>query len=67
MAEEAVKDFNTITGQISEMPVGVQEALHNYIFLGDPDPNKKIADKDVKFVMDLAAEQPMDKPFFIDK
>ena len=67
MAEEAVKDFNTIIGQISEMPVGVQEALHNYIFLGDPDPNKKIEDEYTKFVMDLAAGQPMEKSFFVDK
>ena len=62
-----MKHFNTIIGQISEVPTGVREALHNYIFLGDPDPNKKIADEYIKFVMDLAAGQPMDQSFFIDK
>ena len=62
-----MKHFNSIISQITKVHVGVQEALRNYIFLGDPDPNEKIADEYVKFVMDLAAGQPIDESFFVDK
>ena len=65
MACEAVRHFDSIISRITDIPLGAREALRNYLFVGDPDPNKKIADEHVTFVMALAAGHPVDKSLFV--
>ena len=66
MGREAVRHFNAIMNQISVVPAGARDALHNYLFLGHPDPDNSIADKYVQFVINLAAGQPLDENMFVD-
>ena len=55
MSNEAVRNFNHIMNNISDIPAGVRDALRNYLFVGVPDPDSAIADEHVKFVLDMAA------------
>ncbi len=48
------------------MPSECRDALRNYLFLGDPNPNKDIADEYVEFVLHMAAGRPVDKSMFSD-
>ncbi len=43
VGHETIWHFNSIIKRITEVPVGVTEALHNYLFIGDPDLDKTIA------------------------
>ena len=54
MGCKTICHFNFIINQISEVPAGVTQALGNYLFLGNLDPDGKIENEYVKFVMDLA-------------
>ena len=65
MGREAVRHFDSIIRRITAIPLGSRDALHNYLFLGGPDPNKKIADEHVTFAMALAAGHPVDKSLFV--
>ena len=60
MEREAVKHFNTIIDNVANLPAGVRDALRNYLFCGDPDPDESIADEYVQFVLDMAAGQQID-------
>ena len=66
MGREAVKHFNRIVGSMIDVPSGVRLALRNYLFHGDPNPNKTVADQYVQFVMDLAAGQPINESLLSD-
>ena len=66
MGRGAVCHFDAIITQISEIPVGAQDALRNYLFLDDPDPNKTLGDDYVHHIMDLSAGHPIDKSLFVD-
>ena len=57
IAKESVKHFNAIIDQTTGLPAGAREALCNYIFSGNPNPNELIADDYVQFVLDLTAGQ----------
>ena len=65
MGHEVVRHFNGITRRISELPVGSRDALWNYLFLGNPNPDKNIANKYVQFVMDLAVGHPIDESLYL--
>jgi len=67
MGREAVRHFDAIITQISEIPVGARDALRNYLFFGDPNPDNSIADDYVQFIMNLAAGHPIDESLFVDK
>ncbi|KAL7538123.1 hypothetical protein ACHAXR_008302 [Thalassiosira sp. AJA248-18] len=66
MGREAVKHFNLIVGSMVDVPSGVRHALRNYLFHGDPNPDKTIADEYVQYVLDLAAGQPIDESLVTD-
>ena len=66
MGREAVRHFNAIIDQITEIPVGARNALRNYLFTGDANPDKTIADKYIQYIMDLAAGHPIDEALFAD-
>ena len=66
MSRETIRHFNSIINRITEVPVGVTEALRNHLFLGYPDPDKKIAQEYVTFVMDIAAGESISKAMLSD-
>lgn len=55
MGYEAVRHFNTILKNIADVPAPVRDALRNYLFVGDPNPNESIAEEYVQFVVDMVA------------
>ncbi len=66
MGREAVKHFNRIVGSMVDVPSGVRHALRNYLFHGDPNTDKTIADEYVQYVLDLAAGQPINESLLTD-
>ncbi|KAL7547981.1 hypothetical protein ACHAWF_011257 [Thalassiosira exigua] len=66
MCTEAARHFNAIMEEISHIPAGARDALRNYLFLGDPNPNKDIADEYVDFVLSMAAGRSVDESVFVD-
>ncbi len=66
MSQEAIRHFNSIINQISEIPKGVTDALQNYIFHGDANPDDNITDEYLQFVLYLAAGQPIDEAMLAD-
>ena len=52
MSREAVCYLYAIITQISKIPVGAQNALRNYLFLGNPNPDKTLGDDYVQYIMD---------------
>ena len=63
MKQEAVRHFNRIMTNISDIPAPARDALRNYLFVGEPDPDGSIADEYVQFVLDMAAGQVCSKIF----
>ena len=57
MGEEAIRHFNTIIDGATNLPTQAREALRNYLFLGDPDPDNSIGDKYVDLILELAGGQ----------
>ena len=57
MSGEAVKHFNTLMNNITDIPAGARDALRNHLFVGEPNPDGSIADEYVQFVLDMAAGQ----------
>ena len=57
MGREALRHFNAVVCNISEVPKGAREALRNYLFCGDPNPDDTIEDEYVQFVLDLSSGQ----------
>ena len=66
MGREAVRNSNAVLDRITEVPVGARDALRNYLFAGDPNLDKTIADEYVQYVMDQAAGHPIDESLFVD-
>ena len=60
MQREAVKHYNMIMNNITDLPAGACDALRNYLFMGEPNPDGTIADEYVELVMDMAAGEPID-------
>ena len=54
---EAIRHFNAIVSQMSDISPGARNNLRNYIFCGDPNLDQLIADKYVQFVLDSTARQ----------
>ena len=67
MSAEAVAHFNHIMSSCANVPSQCREALGNYLFFGDPDPNNKLESEYVDFVIDLANGLPIDESLFVDK
>ena len=57
IAKESVKHFNAIIDRTTGLPAGAREALCDYIFCVNPNPNDLIADDHVRFALDLTAGQ----------
>ena len=53
MSNEAVRHFNTILNNVTDVPAPARDVLSNYLFLGDPNPNKAIAEECAQFVVDV--------------
>ena len=65
MGQEAIRHFNKIINDIADVPSGITDTLRNYLFAGDSNPDKTIANEYVKFVMDLSAGQPIDETLLV--
>ena len=65
VGREAVAHFNRIMNGISSIDAKARDALRNYIFLGEADPDDTLGDDYVKLVMDLAAGQPIDESLLV--
>ena len=63
---EAVAHFNHIMNQCADIPTKCRNALKNYLFLGDPDPNDKLEDDYVDFIIKLSSGLPIDESFLVD-
>ena len=61
MSFEAARHFNSIFLSITDVSAGVRNALRNYLFIGDPDPDDTLKDEYVQLVMDLAAGAPINE------
>ena len=57
MGGEAVKHFNMIMNNITDLPTGARNALRNYLFIGEPNPDGVIGDEYVQFVVNMTAGQ----------
>ncbi len=66
MSKESAKHFNHIMRHISSISVPVRKALKNYLFLGDTNPRGDIAEEYCKFVLEVAAGNPIDESFVMD-
>jgi hypothetical protein len=66
MGREAGRNFNAIIDRITEVPVGAHNALQNYLFTGDANPDKTITDESVQYIMARAAGHPIDEYLFVD-
>ena len=65
MGGEAVKHFNMLINNITDIPAGARDALRNHLFIGEPNPDGSIADEYVQFVLDMAAGQVCLKLFIL--
>ena len=57
MGQKAVRNFNTIMDSVADIPAGARDALRNFVFCGNPNPDDTVAEKYVQFVLDLVAGQ----------
>ena len=67
MSAEALAHFNHIMNSCANIPVKCREALGNYLFLGDPDPNNELEDEYVDFIIGLSSGLPIDESLLMDK
>mmetsp|Transcript_30445 Transcript_30445/g.69473 ORF Transcript_30445/g.69473 Transcript_30445/m.69473 type:complete len:957 (+) Transcript_30445:1194-4064(+) len=66
VSAEVVKNFNHIINGIANVPKQLRDALANYIFRGDANPDNELEEEYVKFVLDLAAGQPINPELLVD-
>ena len=59
--KELVKHFNQIINQVSEINSTVRDAIRDYLFLGEVNPDGKVDDEYCELVLNLAAGLPNDE------
>ena len=58
MCAEAVNHYNAIMNNITDIvPAAACDALRNYLFMGEPNPDGSIANEYVEFIMNMADGQ----------
>ena len=55
IGREAITHFNRIIGGIASINSKARDALWNYIFLGQADPDESLGNDYVQLILDLAA------------
>lgn len=58
MSAEAIQHADSILKGITNISAEARTAVRNFLFLGDPDPDDKLADDYVDFVLQLASGKP---------
>ncbi len=66
VSKEAVRQFNSVINGLTSLPAKARDALRNIIYLGDPNPDKSLADEYVDFVMNVCAGEPIDESMLVD-
>ncbi len=61
MSAEAIKHADSILKGITNISADARTAVRNFLFLGDPDPDDKLADDYVDFVLQLASGKPIEE------
>eukprot|EP00984_Skeletonema_dohrnii_P019673 scaffold9466_cov85-Skeletonema_dohrnii-CCMP3373.AAC.1 len=67
MSLEAMKHTDTILKGITDLSAEARAAVRNFLYLGDPDPDDKIADEYVDFVLHIAAGNPVEESMLRDR
>ena len=67
MTVQAVKQFNCMIDGVTGLNAKAREALRNYLFQGDPDPDKTLGDGYVQLVLGLSAGQPIDQSLLVSR
>ena len=65
IGREEVAHFNCIISGVTSIDAKARDALRNYIFLGNANPDKALGDEYVQLVLDLAARQPIDESLLV--
>ncbi len=66
VSSEAMKNADTILKGITNLSATARAAVRNYLFLGEADPDDKIADEYVDFVFQIAAGKPIEEAMIQD-
>ena len=66
MSSEFVAHFNRTMSGITNMPAKLREALRNYVFCGNPDPDNKLEEEYLEMVLAYTAGEPLDDSLLID-
>lgn len=66
LSAEAIKHADAILKGITVLSSEARTAVRNFLFLGNPDPDDKVADEYVELVLGLAAGKPVEESMLLD-
>ena len=61
LSAEAVKNADAILKGITNISAEARVAVRNFLFLGEPDPNDKLVDDYLEFVLQLSSGKPIEE------